>query len=49
MIKNLIEKIRTYAKEGLFHIFGSKMVAQVAGLISSVVVIRHLEKLDYGS
>ena len=49
MIKNLIEKIRTYAKEGLFHIFGSKMVAQVAGLISSVVVIRHLEKIDYGS
>ena len=48
MIKNLIEKIRNYGKEGLFHIFGSKMVAQVGGLISSVVVIRHLEKIDYG-
>jgi len=49
MIKNLIEKVRNYAKEGLFHIFGSKMIAQVGGLISSVVVIRHLEKFDYGS
>ena len=48
MLKNLIEKIRSYAKEGLFHIFGSKMIAQVGGLISSVVVIRHLEKIDYG-
>ncbi len=49
MIKQLIEKIRHYSKEGLFHIFGSKMVAQIGGLISSVVVIRHLEKIDYGS
>lgn len=49
MVKQFIDKIRTYSKEGLFHIFGSKMVAQVGGLISSVVVIRHLEKVDYGS
>lgn len=49
MIKQLIEKIRSYSKEGLFHIFGSKMIAQVGGVISSVVVIRHLEKVDYGS
>ena len=49
MIKQLIERIRSYSKEGLFHIFGSKMIAQVGGLISSVVVIRHLEKVDYGS
>lgn len=49
MIKQFIEKLRSYSKEGLFHIFGSKMVAQVGGLISSVVVIRHLEKVDYGS
>ena len=48
MIKKLIEKVRGYAKEGLFHIFGSKMIAQVGGLISSVIVIRHLEKIDYG-
>ena len=47
MIKQLIEKIRSYSKEGLFHIFGSKMIAQVGGLIPSVVVIRHLEKVDY--
>ena len=49
MIKQLIGKIRSFGKEGLFHIFGSKMVAQVGGLISSVIVIRHLEKVDYGS
>ena len=49
MIKNLVEKLRSYGKEGLFHIFGSKMVAQVGGLISSAVVIRHLEKTAYGS
>lgn len=49
MIKQLIDKIRRFSKEGLFHIFGSKMVAQVGGLISSVIVIRHLEKVDYGS
>ena len=29
MIKKLIEKVRGYAKEGLFHIFGSKMIAQI--------------------
>lgn len=49
MMKQLADKIRSYGKEGLFHIFGSKMVAQVGGLISSVIVIRHLEKIDYGS
>lgn len=48
MIKNLIEKIRSYSKEGLFHIFGSRMISQVCGLVSSMVVIRHLEKVDYG-
>ena len=48
MIKQLLEKVRQYAKEGLFHIFGSKVIAQVCGLISSMVVIRFLEKAEYG-
>lgn len=33
---------------GLFHIFGSSVLAEVGGLLSSVLVIRHLPKLDYG-
>ena len=48
MIKQLLEKVRQYAKEGLFHIFGSKVIAQVGGLISSMLVIRFLDKADYG-
>jgi len=48
MIRQFIEKLRQYTKEGLFHIFGSRMIAQIGGLISSVIVIRHLEKVDYG-
>lgn len=48
MIRQFIGKLRQYSKEGLFHIFGSKMVAQVSGLVSSVIVIRALEKVDYG-
>lgn len=48
MIKQLLDKLRQYAKEGLFHIFGSQVIAQVGGLISSVIVIRQLEKVTYG-
>ncbi|MBR4290140.1 MAG: polysaccharide biosynthesis C-terminal domain-containing protein [Oscillospiraceae bacterium] len=48
MIKQLLEKLRNFSKEGLFHIFGSRMISQICGLISSMVVIRHLEKVDYG-
>ena len=48
MIKQLFEKLRQFAKEGLFHIFGSKVIAQVGGLISSMLVIRFLDKADYG-
>lgn len=49
MIKNLKHKISQLGKEGLFHIFGSGVLAKVGGLISSVVVIRHLPKATYGS
>lgn len=48
MINKLLTKLRQYAKEGLFHIFGSRVIAQVGGLISSMVVIRFLEKTQYG-
>lgn len=48
LIKQLLEKMQQYAREGLFHIFGSQVVAQVGGLISSVIVIRQLEKVAYG-
>lgn len=48
MIKKLLTKLRQYANEGLFHIFGSRVISQVGGLISSMVVIRFLEKTQYG-
>ena len=48
MIKQLLDKMRQYAREGLFHIFGSQVIAQVGGLLSSVIVIRQLEKAAYG-
>ena len=48
MIKKLWEKLRQFAQEGLFHIFGSRVISQVGALISSMVVIRFLEKVEYG-
>ncbi|MFR1801789.1 MAG: hypothetical protein ACLSWS_07020, partial [Faecalispora jeddahensis] len=43
-----INELRRMVNEGLLHIFGSSVLAQVGGLISSVVVIRRLPKLEYG-
>ena len=48
MIKKLLNSLRQFAREGLFHIFGSRLISQVGGLISSMVVIRFLEKTQYG-
>ena len=48
MIRGLIEKVRQFSKEGLFHIFGSRVLSQVGALISSMVVVRALEKVEYG-
>ena len=48
MIKEFWEKLRQFAQEGLFHIFGSRVISQVGALISSMVVIRFLEKVEYG-
>ena len=47
-MKELLVKIKSFAKEGLFHIFGSSVLAQIGGLISSMVVVRRLPKADYG-
>lgn len=49
MFKELKNKVRQLAKEGLFHIFGSGVLAKLGGIISSVVVVRNLPKTDYGS
>ena len=48
IISNLIEKIKSFAHEGLFYIFGSSVIAQIVGLLSSVIVVRRLPKMDYG-
>ncbi len=47
-MNKLAEKLKELAGEGLFHIFGSSVIAQVGSLISSIVVIRRLPKADYG-
>lgn len=47
-----MDKLRTKLKqllnEGLFHIFGSRVIAQVGGLISSMIVVHNLPKVEYG-
>lgn len=47
-MNELITKIKAFAKDGLFHIFGSSVLAQAGALISSMVVVRRLPKMDYG-
>lgn len=48
-MKNLFAKLKQLGKGGLFHIFGSSVIAKVGGILSSVVVIRHLPKITYGA
>ena len=48
MVKRICNQLRNAAKNGLFHIFGSGVLAQVLGLVSAVVVVRALPKVDYG-
>lgn len=47
-MRKLIEQVKLLINEGLFHVFGSGVLAQVGGLISSVIVIRRLPKVEYG-
>lgn len=48
VMRRLLDILRNYTKEGFFHIFGSRLISQACGLLSSVVVIRFLEKTEYG-
>ena len=48
-MKELFKKLKQLGKEGLFHIFGSSILAKVGGILSSVIVIRNLPKDIYGS
>ncbi len=48
-MKRILTLIRNYANEGLFHIFGSSVLAQVGALISSFLVVRWLPKINYGN
>ncbi len=48
-MKKILILIRNYANEGLFHIFGSSVLAQVGALISSFLVVRWLPKINYGN
>ena len=41
-------EFRSLRKGGLFYIFGSSVISQVGGLISSFLVIRGLPKAEYG-
>ena len=47
-MKKIFEQVKRLIDDGFFHIFGSGVVAQVGGLISSVVVVRNLPKAEYG-
>lgn len=44
----LLSQFRQLVKGGLFYIFGSSVISQVGGLLSSFLVIRHLSKAEYG-
>ena len=49
MLKKFLSKTKQFAREGLFHIFGSSVLAKIGGIVSSVVVIRKLPKIAYGN
>lgn len=49
MVKKLLNKLKGVYKGGLFHIFGSNVIANVCHLLSSVLVVRFLPKLQYGN
>lgn len=49
MSSSIKNKITQFTHEGFFHIFGSSVLAKLGGIISSIVVIRHLPKIEYGN
>ena len=42
------EYVKKSIEQGILWIFGSSIISQICGFISSIVVIRHLAKVDYG-
>ena len=48
-MKKIKDKIVKLAKEGLFHVFGSSVVAKLGGIVTMVVVVRNLPKAEYGN
>ena len=48
-MRKVIESIkRVFFKEGLLYIFGSGCLSQICSLLSSIIVIRGLSKIEYG-
>ena len=47
-MKKLFRKIKEFAKDGLFHIFGGSVVSKISGTLSTFIVIRQLDKISYG-
>ncbi len=47
-MKKLFRKIKEFAKDGLFHIFGGSVVSKISGTLSTFIVIRQLDKVSYG-
>ncbi len=48
MIRKMYAQLQNAARNGLFHIFGSGMLSQILSMVSAVVVVRALPKVDYG-
>lgn len=48
-LKEVLSELRRLAEGGLFYIFGSSVIAQMGGLLSSFLVIRNLPKAEYGA
>lgn len=48
MYQTFLIRLKSISKQGFFHIFGSSILAQVTGLLSSIIVIRRLPKIEYG-
>lgn len=48
MLQNVIRIVKKRFNEGALYIFGSSVLSQLFGFLSSIIVIRFLEKATYG-
>ena len=48
MLSKIYEKLLNLYRGGIIWIFGSSVLSQIAGFLSSVLVIRNLPKANYG-